>query len=551
MDSMIEKIIIVIIVIIIIAMLVYLFIDKNNKNKQTGLGNPDDAYDEIIIPYHKHKLASYNKISSFNLFKPNNNSSMKVYQSTQTYDSTTGKMKVDKQYDEYCFKDDKWENTFSKHFDDSYNISKDDLKFNLIDLDSPDINENELKFGNETIDDYAFKLDRVEGGNAYYKLVKLTENEKNQFYGGESASKDDEEVEIEINQNENENVDQHENEKSQEQQNDQHDENENSQSENSQNEDQKSTIESKISNSFPDLSADSFNKVKELKTISINGQLKTISKNQLDNFKKSIAGIKEQTITLAENAVTEITKYITDITTSFAAAITKITTYIAEVAANPIDLLIKWLANAKTIITLGTTAIKVGIKNATNILRIVHPTEFILNMIYNDMSAFISILRSFYNAIIYSKIIKEIKNAFNSIIKPFKNNATKVITFLKPYISSLYDILTELFNLFTPSNLEKLLQDCLKILFDKDANLKGETDSKNNNKKKIKLSKEEVKRKVNDVFNILKEYMSKILESIKAFGNNFKDVFDKIVSFIQGNVDDYSVPEEELGKLDF
>ena len=509
-----ERLITIILIIVLLILLFILIYRINiNKNKQTGSGEFDE-YDEIVIPRKpniQHKYEDY---------KPSN-SNMKVYQSIQTYDSRTNEMKVNKQYNEYKYNnnDDKWENTFSKHFNDSYYITPNEIKkLNLnsdydSDLDKIDYFNYDLN-ENINLDDYAFKLDTIKGGEAYYKVVKLTENEKNQFYGGADAT---------LTANTNNEIA--------------------STASTETNTAINNEIASKISNSFADLSNSSFNKVNELMTISINGQLKTITQNQLDNIKKTVGDIKQQAITLSKDVIAEITKYITGITTSFAAAITKITTYIAEVAANPINLLVKWLSNPKTIATLGATAIKVGIKNITNVLKIIHPTKFILDMIYNNVSAFISIVRSFYNAIVYSKIVNEIKNAFTSISKPFKENKLKYITFLKPYVLSLYDVLTELFNLFTPKNLEQLLQDCLKIIFNKN-------ELENNKKNKVKLSKNEITRKVNEVFDVLKKYISKVIESIKTFANNFKSVFDNVSAFICGNINSYSVPEETLGKLD-
>jgi hypothetical protein len=586
-----EKLIFIIIIIVLLTILIIsiykISINNNkNKNKQGGLIIEDEDNNKIeyndkfegdkieVMPIPKNE--NNFSFNSHNL----NESNVKVYQSIKTYDSRNNEMKVNEQYNEYEYKNNKWENTFSKHFNDSFYLNSD---LNLI-SNSNSISDTNDDFDihmdeNETIDDYAFKLDRIEGGEAYYKVVKLTEDEKNKFYGGNKASlktnknsKSKENVNVNVNENknskENANVDKNESSETEENtlsidseinENTNSETNEDTLSIDSEIKDSETNIAkddimsgeiktnnevlSKISNSFTNLPDSSFDKVNELMTISINGQLKTITQNQFDNIKKMVKDAKQQAITLSKNVIAEITKYIGSITTTFAAAITKISTYIAEVSANPINLLVKWLTRPKTIIKLGFTAIKLGIKNVLNTAKIIHPSEFIINMIYNNMSAFITIMRTFYDSIIYSKIIREINNAFASIAKPFKNNTLKYITFLKPYVLSLNDVLAELFNLFTPANLEKLLQDCLKIIFDKNELSK-------NKKKKKKLSSSEVKRKIREVFDVLKRYISKVVESIKSFANNFKTTFDNVSSFISGNIDSYSVPERTLKKLD-
>ena len=265
--------------------------------------------------------------------------------------------------------------------------------------------------------------------------------------------------------------------------------------------------------------------------------LKTIGQDQLDKLKE----FKNEIKTLSKDVVSEITNYIKNIITTFSTAISKIIANISSMIANPIDILIKWLKNPKTIPTLGATAIKVGIKNVTNIVKIIRPKEFFINMIYNDVSAFITILRTFYNAVIYSQTIKLIKNAFNSIIQPFKENKLKYIIFLKPYISGLFNVISELFQLATPRNLEKLLQDCIKIIFNKN---KDDSFDTSGNEKKLK-------EQLDEILNVLKQYVSKLKDSIITFGDNFKAIFEKVQQLIIGDIDDYSVPDEELGTLDF
>ena len=66
------------------------------------------------------------------------------------------------------------------------------------------------------------------------------------------------------------------------------------------------------------------------------------------------------------------------------------------------------------------------------------------------------------------------------------------------------------------------------------------------------MNSEEIKRKVNEIFNVLKQYLSKVKDSLNVFTKNFEGIFNTVSSFIGGgNVNDYIMPDEELGKLDF
>ena len=512
-----DKLIIVIILIILIIAFVsyYLYILRRNSDERVKLFN-----NEI------KQFGSWNDLINRNrkwIYEPKmKNGQIKVYRSIQTYDSRTGKLNKQEQYDKYLNDGNKWINTFSKN---SGPIIK------QIDFDD-----------NEEIDynDYAFKLDKIEGGNAYYKLIKLTDEEKEKLDGGaevegieENTNQNTDSETQNINQNtdsETQNINQNTDSETQ-------NINQNTDSETQNTENTTSQITNLVSQSFTDLSIDSFSNVNNLTTISINGMLKTIGQDQLDKLKE----FKNEIKTLSKDVVSEITNYIKNIITTFSTAISKIIANISSMIANPIDILIKWLKNPKTIPTLGATAIKVGIKNVTNIVKIIRPKEFFINMIYNDVSAFITILRTFYNAVIYSQTIKLIKNAFNSIIQPFKENKLKYIIFLKPYISGLFNVISELFQLATPRNLEKLLQDCIKIIFNKN---KDDSFDTSGNEKKLK-------EQLDEILNVLKQYVSKLKDSIITFGDNFKAIFEKVQQLIIGDIDDYSVPDEELGTLDF
>ena len=528
----------------------YLYILRRNSDERVKLFN-----NEI------KQFGSWNDLINRNrkwIYEPKmKNGQMKVYRSIQTYDSRTGKINKQEQYDEYLNDGNKWINIFSKN---SGPITK------QIDFDNIDDNDN-----NEEIDynDYAFKLDKIEGGNAYYKLVKLTDEEKEKLDGGEveeieEIENSDSEVQN-INQNvdlkninientdsEIQNINQNADSETQNSENtnqnaDSEVQNINTEVQNSENTNLQ--ITNLVSQSFTDLSIDSFSNVNNLTTISINGMLKTIGQDQLNKLKE----FKNEIKTLSKDVVSEITNYIKNIITTFSTAISKIIANISSMIANPIDILIKWLKNPKTIPTLGATAIKVGIKNVTNIVKIIRPKEFFINMIYNDVSAFITILRTFYNAVIYSQTIKLIKNAFNSIIQPFKEDKLKYIIFLKPYISGLFNVINELFQLATPRNLEKLLQDCIKIIFNKnkDDSLKEDFIRPGRSALHISGNKKKLKEQLDEILNVLKQYVSKLKDSIITFGDNFKAIFEKVQQLIMGDIDDYSVPDEELGTLDF
>ena len=434
------------------------------------------------------------------------------------------------------------------------------------------------------VDDYAFKLDRIEGGDAYYKLVKLNASEKVKLYGGDSPAAD-ESVEIEIgSEDPKENGDDFKLKDGQEKGVDKLKkaaesapalQTSTSPQESTLLESQTSTppqtsesttqspqtpqspqtsestpqspqsqeVSSLVSNSFKSLSESSFNDINNLMVVSINGQMKTIAAEQLENLKKSVSSIKTSVMNLGKEIIKEITSYIADIVKSFTLAITNITSYISQIIANPISALVTWLKSPKTILSLGMTAFKVGVKNITNLVNLVKPYTFIMNMIYNSSEAFITILKTFYSAVIHAKIINAIKKAFDSIIKPFndKNKMTNLM-FLKPYISSLHNIISSFFELVTPTNLAKLLKDCLKIILGKDYESK---------KKKVKMSTEEIKRKVNSILDILKQYVSKFMKSISVFSDTFTKIFDNVGKMIAGNIPEYSVPEESLGKLNF
>ena len=553
-----NNIIIVIIVIIILLMLLivlnYHFKSKPKQYAGIIVEDKDEDENENFIQYPKLMIPK----------KINKLYEQKYY---TVYDSKTGKLKVHEEQNKYNYSNNKIEKENIKYYDNEFYIDNiedlfNNLKINKIDF--PDFETKNLEYTEDeknellepiNINDYGFKLSKVNGGDAYYELVKLTDDEKYKFYGSDNI----------INQQNSQNL---------EDKVDLGSESELSETTNNE-------ISSLISNSFTDISSKSFDKVNELITISINGELKTITQNQLENIKKSITNLKQEIKTLSNDIIKEITDYIMYIVESFGKCINQISTYISTIVSNPINILIKWLTKPKTITVLGATAIKIGIKNLTNLVKIIHPYEFLINMIYNNTSSFITILRTFYSAVIHSEIIKKIRNAFNSIIEPFKyvkltgseiNESNKIneqielptlkneklippkissikyIGFLKPYISSLYNIIAELFNLATPKNLEKLLQDCLKIIFEKN---KNETENLIGGKK-LNMNSKEIKRKVNEIFDILKEYLSKVKDSLIIFKNNFNGIFNTINSLISGgDVNDYIMPDEELDKLDF
>jgi len=500
-----DKLLLIIILIVIIITLIIYYFHINNKysDKRTELFSNE---------LNSNQLKGSGKQM---------NGEIRTYQRIDKYNSKTNKIDSQEEINNYKYDNDtnKWINTFSKYNENNLPISS--IKYKDYDED-----ENEDEFKDEedekeiekiinediNIDDYAFKLDKIEGGDVYYKLVKLTEDEKIEMKmngGLEDSIQNKEENISKISDN----------------------------------------VSSMISQSFTSLSTSSFDDINNLTVVSINGDLKTIAKDQLENIKKSVVGIKDDVKQLAKDIVNEIKKYIKNITTSISSAISKIITNMSTTLSNPVTVLLKWLKNPSTILTLGTTAVKLGIKSATSIIKIIHPTKFFMDMIYNDISAFITLLRSFYNAVIYSQTIRELKKAFESIIEPFKENAKvklEHLMFLKKYIVSFYNIIRNLFNLATPKNLEELLQKCLKVLFNKDVENEENSNKKD---KKDKKDDKQLKEQLNEIMDILTEYVSKFKKSIETFSDNFKVIFDTIQKAICGDIPNYSIPEETLGEL--
>ena len=535
-----KLLLIIILIVIIIALIIYYFhINNKYSDKRTEL-------------FSNELNSSQLKGSGKPLYKQINGE-IRTYQRIDKYNPNTNKIDSREEINNYKYDNDtnKWINTFSKYNENDLPISsikykdydededefEDEKNLKITDYDEDydefkDYSENEQeieKIMNEdiNIDDYAFKLDKIEGGDVYYKLVKLTEDEKIEMKmngGLEDSIQNKEENKEDSIQNKEENKE----------------ENASKISDN---------VSSMISQSFTSLSTSSFNDINNLTVVSINGDLKTIAKDQLENIKKSVVGIKDDVKKLATDIVNEIRKYITNITTSISSAISKIITNMSTTLSNPVTVLLKWLKNPSTIITLGTTAVKLGIKSATSIIKIIHPTKFFMDMIYNDISAFITLLRSFYNAVIYSQTIKELKKAFESIIEPFKENAKvklEHLMFLKKYIVSFYNIIKNLFDLATPRNLEELLQKCLKVLFNKDVENEENSNKKN---KKDKKDDKKLKEQLDKIMNILTEYVDKFKKSIETFSDNFKVIFDTVQEAISGNIPNYSIPEETLGEL--
>ena len=118
------------------------------------------------------------------------------------------------------------------------------------------------------------------------------------------------------------------------------------------------------------------------------------------------------------------------------------------------------MSKPNTIIELGKTGIVTGFKNAVNTVNIINPKKFIHNFLQNNSQMSISVITTFYNSIIYSPILNKIKIAINNLVNAIIND----LSFMKPYIANINDIINTIFSLINVRKLKEILKQCTDII---------------------------------------------------------------------------------------
>ena len=316
-----------------------------------------------------------------------------------------------------------------------------------------------------------------------------------------------------------------------------------------------------INDNIYTLTAEQFNKLKSFKPNidniknevesnieNIKNSIENNVENVENNVKSNIENVKNQVKSIKDilkndyiTIQTDATKYISDIVTKFSTTITEISKYISSMVSVPINLLVKWLINPNTIISLSITMIKSTVKNIANVLNLFtfKLKKFATNYALSKFDVFIEALKTFYSSVIYNPIVGKIKNAFLYVINRLYSCSQftqQVLSFITPYTDGLYNIITEIFNSIHPNNLKSLLNDVILSLFeeDKDKNLKTSILSKFKN-----------------IVQIFKNYISHISQSITDFANLFKSTFDNILNIINGkNIPSFNISIDNFNLLE-
>lgn len=268
-------------------------------------------------------------------------------------------------------------------------------------------------------------------------------------------------------------------------------------------------------------------KMNDLTTIFINGQLITCTnnfRNEFNKYKITINNAKDNIANIPRKIKNIIITFAKKTITEFSKAITSIISYITQICANPLDLLIKWLSKPNTIIELGKTSIVTGFKNTVNTVNIINPKKFIHNFLQNNSQMSISVIITFYNSIIYSPILNKIKKAINNVINSIIND----LSFIKPYVNNIKDVINTIFSLINAQKLKEILKQCTDIILNQH---------------------------VKDVFSLLKQIFSNYVEIVKncicSFMTNIQNTFKNLSNLCLNidKIDTLNIDENKFNEM--